>query len=50
MSDAKKCAHDGCSCLAKADSKYCSTFCEDAQGTTTLKCDCGHPTCEAHTL
>jgi hypothetical protein len=46
----KKCAHETCSCMAADDSKYCSTFCEDSAGTTTLKCDCGHAGCEAASL
>ncbi len=41
----KKCAHEGCSCLAAEGSKYCSLFCEDAKGMTTIKCDCGHVGC-----
>ena len=46
----KKCAHATCTCIAPAGKKYCSTFCEDSAGTTTLQCDCGHPGCEAHAL
>jgi len=46
MSDVKKCEHKGCKCLAKGESKYCSTFCEDSKDLTTLVCDCGHPACE----
>ena len=48
--DQKKCAHQGCSCMAPAGEKYCSPFCRDADGTTTLQCDCGHPGCEARGL
>ena len=46
----KKCAHDTCTCLAAPGSKYCSLFCEDSKGLTTLKCDCGHTGCAGHTL
>lgn len=42
---AKKCAKDGCSCLAEEGKKYCSTQCEDAKKFMTLKCACGHPAC-----
>ncbi len=45
MATDKQCAHTGCTCPAKSDSKYCSTYCEDSAGTTTLACDCGHPGC-----
>jgi hypothetical protein len=49
MSDApKKCAHTGCSCMAEAGSKYCSMYCKDSAGTTTLGCDCKHPGCSGH--
>ena len=48
--EVKKCAHEGCSCMAPEGQKYCSTFCADATGTTTLKCDCGHSGCEARSL
>ncbi len=48
--EVKKCAHELCSCMAPEGQKYCSTFCEDAVGTTTLQCDCGHPGCEARSL
>ncbi len=46
----KKCAHTPCTCIAPEGQKYCSTNCEDSVGTTTLKCDCGHPGCEARGL
>ena len=48
--EAKKCAHMGCQCMAAPDSKYCGVFCADADGTTTLQCDCGHPGCAAQVL
>jgi hypothetical protein len=44
----KKCAHETCTCMAPADSKYCSLFCQDSAGLTTLKCDCGHAACAGH--
>lgn len=43
--ESKKCAHETCSCMAAPGSKYCSTFCEDSKGLTTLECDCGHAGC-----
>lgn len=45
MSDVKKCAHEGCSCIAAEGSKYCSTYCADSVGKTTLGCDCPHAGC-----
>ncbi len=48
--EVKKCAHQGCMCMATSDSKYCSVFCKDADGTTTLQCDCGHPACKGQEL
>jgi len=48
--ETKKCAHTTCTCMAPEGQKYCSTFCEDAAGTTTLQCDCGHPSCESKGL
>lgn len=41
----KKCAHPSCQCEVGKDDDYCSTFCEDAQDTTEISCDCGHPGC-----
>ncbi len=43
---AKTCAHETCSCLVVSGSKYCSDFCEDSEGLTTLTCDCGHTMCK----
>jgi hypothetical protein len=48
--EAKKCAHETCSCTVADDQKYCSTFCEDSKGVTTLKCDCQHPGCSGSNL
>lgn len=49
MSDTpKNCAHSICTCKAKEGSKYCSQFCEDAAGTTTIACDCPCGTCGGH--
>jgi len=49
MADDNKCAHEICDCAAKADSKYCSDHCRDAddQDIVEIKCDCGHPGCTA---
>ena len=43
--EVKNCAHEGCKCLARDGEKYCSQYCEDSKGVTTLQCDCGHPAC-----
>jgi hypothetical protein len=47
MADTKnnKCAHRLCSCIAPADSKYCSTYCEAAKDTTDIACGCEHAGC-----
>jgi hypothetical protein len=45
MADAKKCAMDGCLCTVSDGQKYCSAYCEAAEGLTTLVCECGHPAC-----
>jgi len=41
----RKCAHDGCSCMARPGSKYCSDYCERAGTMTELHCNCQHPGC-----
>lgn len=41
----KVCAHRGCNCAPREDSKYCSPYCEDAGDTLELACNCGHPGC-----
>ncbi len=46
----EKCAHAACTCIAPEGQKYCSQFCQDSIGTTTLQCDCGHPGCERQAL
>jgi hypothetical protein len=46
----KKCAMDGCQCMAPAGQKYCSAYCEAAKGETKLECDCGHPACDGQKL
>lgn len=46
-----RCAHEGCVCMATADSDYCSPYCEAAGGNvvsddiTVIKCECGHQGC-----
>jgi hypothetical protein len=41
----EKCAHKGCSCMAGANSKYCSPYCEAAKNTTEIACGCEHSQC-----
>jgi hypothetical protein len=41
----EKCAHEGCSCQAGADSKYCSAYCESARDKTEIACGCEHSQC-----
>ncbi len=45
--EVEKCAHKICQCQARKGDKYCSQFCADSKGVTTLQCDCGHPSCTA---
>jgi hypothetical protein len=48
MDGQSKCAHEPCLCPPREGSKYCSDYCETAGETTThIKCDCGHPACQA---
>jgi len=46
----KKCAMEGCLCMAEPGKKYCSNYCEAAKGTIKLQCDCGHDACAAQKL
>jgi hypothetical protein len=48
--ESKKCAMDGCTCVPAEGKKFCSTYCENAKGVTTLKCECPHPGCAGHKL
>ena len=41
----KVCAHTGCNCTPREDSKYCSPYCEAAGDTLELACNCGHAGC-----
>jgi hypothetical protein len=43
----EKCAHKICYCLAGANSKYCSPYCEAAKDTTEIACGCEHSQCNA---
>lgn len=40
-----KCAHPACQCIARAGSKYCSQYCEDAGDIVELSCNCEHQGC-----
>jgi hypothetical protein len=40
------CAHPGCQCLAPKGSKYCCTWCEEADKSPEAVCSCGHPGCQ----
>ena len=46
MEAKKKCAHPSCACAAKADSNYCSTYCEGEAKTSDVVCNCGHAECK----
>ena len=43
----KRCAHPTCGCLAPANSKYCSEYCENAEksGVSEIGCGCEHAAC-----
>jgi hypothetical protein len=41
----RRCAHEGCQCIARPGSKYCSDYCERAGGMTELHCNCQHAGC-----
>jgi hypothetical protein len=41
----EKCAHPNCSCIAEADSKYCSGYCEAAKDKSEISCGCEHTQC-----
>ncbi len=45
MTEAKKCEHPACNCMAAENSKFCSDYCHDAREITELSCNCGHPGC-----
>ncbi len=45
MSEAKKCAHEGCSCVCTDGKKFCSQVCQDSSGRIELSCNCPHPEC-----
>jgi hypothetical protein len=44
--EAKKCAHESCSCVVAEDKKFCSQICEDSVGILSINCDCKHEACE----
>jgi len=48
--ESKKCAMQGCLCMAQPGKKYCSNYCEGAKGTIKLECDCGHPECASQKM
>lgn len=46
MNEAKKCAHEACTCLVSSDSPYgayCSEHCKAAADLTELTCECACP-------
>jgi hypothetical protein len=49
MADPKKCAHQACACQVTNDEfgDYCSPHCQEAGELTELRCECGHPACQA---
>jgi hypothetical protein len=49
MTETKKCEHPACTCMARAESNYCSQSCEDAADMTEISCNCGHAGCEMGT-
>jgi hypothetical protein len=47
-SDAKKCAHPPCSCMATSGD-YCSPYCESAKEHAEINCGCEHADCRGRT-
>jgi hypothetical protein len=45
MSEQKKCAHVGCSCIPEKGEKYCSAHCESMATQVSVVCKCGHAGC-----
>ena len=43
----KTCAHQGCACEPRINSKYCSDYCEQAADKVEETCGCGHNGCGA---
>jgi hypothetical protein len=43
MADAKKCAHEACTCMTTE--KYCSEYCKDHKDTVEIACKCAHAGC-----
>ncbi len=46
--NAGKCAHPICSCLASSG-KYCSVECEAMEKVPDIDCRCEHSDCKGHT-
>lgn len=44
-----KCAHPPCDCIPADGAKYCSAYCEGAEKTPEVTCECGHPGCAGAT-
>lgn len=51
IDQSKKCAHEGCQCLAEKGQDYCSASCKnaaaDARNESRGVCNCGHAGCTA---
>lgn len=50
MSQAKKCKHAACNCMASNGKDYCSDRCKDSKKMTELTCQCNHPGCKGEAL
>jgi hypothetical protein len=45
----KNMPNKSCNCMAGADGKYCSPYCESAKDTTGILCGCKHAGCVGKT-
>ena len=39
------CAHPPCNCPVPEGEKYCGAYCEGAEDTSEIICNCGHASC-----
>ena len=47
MANEKKCGYSQCLCTVPEDERYCSDYCQDAEGEKEIEiqCDCKHDPC-----
>ena len=50
MANIEKCAHPSCECRVDTDGEFgnfCGAHCESSKDIVDLRCECGHPGCDA---